>query len=217
MPPPAVRSSTPGWRDLRLWVGLAIVAGSVVAGSRVLAAADDTVQVWAVADEARPGDSITSDDLVARRLRFADDADLDRYFAVEGGFPDDVTVLRVLGEGELVPRAAVGPPSDDDTVTISLAVSRLLVPDAVAAGSVVNVYVAGDPSTSAVPGGSPPASERRAGEPVLTDVRVVGVSDGGDATGDRKVELAVPDADVEGYYALVGSLTTPVVSLAQVG
>lgn len=217
MPPPAVRSSTPGWRDPRLWVGVAVVAGSVVAGSRVLAAADDTVQVWAVADEARPGEPITDDDLVARRLRFADDADLDRYFAVDDGFPDDLTVLRTLGEGELVPRTAVGPPADDDTVTIALAVSRLLVPGAVSAGSVVDVYVAGDPSTSpAAPGGTG-AVDRRAGEPVLTDVRVVAVSDGGDATGDRKVELAVPDDAVEGYYAVLGGLTAPVVSLAQVG
>ena len=35
--------------DPRLWVGVAIVAVCVVAGARLLAAADDTVAVWAVA------------------------------------------------------------------------------------------------------------------------------------------------------------------------
>ena len=36
VPPPAVRASTPGWRDPRLWVGVAIVAVSVVGGARLL-------------------------------------------------------------------------------------------------------------------------------------------------------------------------------------
>ena len=39
----------PGWRDPRLWIGIAIVAVSVVAGARLLAAADDSVTVWAAA------------------------------------------------------------------------------------------------------------------------------------------------------------------------
>ena len=34
---------------------------------------------------------------------------------------------------------------------------------------------------------------------------------------EQLAELAVPADDVKTYYALVGSLTTPVVSLAQVG
>ena len=38
----------PGWRDPRLWIGVAIVAVSVVVGSRLLAAADDSVAVWAL-------------------------------------------------------------------------------------------------------------------------------------------------------------------------
>jgi hypothetical protein len=43
---PALRVRRPGWRDPRLWIGVVLVAGSVVAGARLLAAADDTVQVW---------------------------------------------------------------------------------------------------------------------------------------------------------------------------
>ena len=35
--------------------------------------------------------------------------------------------------------------------------------------------------------------------------------------GDRQVELAVPDGAVAGFYALLGSVTNPVVTLAQVG
>src|SRR6478736_5540715 len=57
--PTAVRATRPGWRDPRLWVGVLIVAVSVVAGARVLAAADDTVAVWAVAADAGPGAALT--------------------------------------------------------------------------------------------------------------------------------------------------------------
>ena len=39
--PAATRVARPGWRDPRLWIGLLIVAGSVVLGARLLAAVDD--------------------------------------------------------------------------------------------------------------------------------------------------------------------------------
>ena len=43
-------ASPPGWRDPRLWIGVAIVAASVVVGALVLGTSDDTVAVWAAAD-----------------------------------------------------------------------------------------------------------------------------------------------------------------------
>ena len=52
---PAQRVRRPGWRDPRLWIGVVLVAGSVVAGARLLAAADDTVQVWAAATDLGAG------------------------------------------------------------------------------------------------------------------------------------------------------------------
>lgn len=212
--PPAVRTSSPGWRDPRLWVGVAIVAASVLVGTRVLASADDTVQVWAVADDVAPGTTLDEGDLEARRLRFADVADLERYFEVGDDLPDDLTVARAIGGGELLPRAAVGEVDDTDTVTVSLAVSALRVPGGVRAGSVVDVWVTGDAGPGTPGDAEPVASEG----PVLEDVRVVAAPSGDDLApgSDRKVELAVPDADVAGLYALLGGLTTPVVSLAQV-
>ena len=73
---PAQRVRRPGWRDPRLWIGVVLVAGCVVAGARMLAAADDTVQVWAAASDLGAGDRLTEDDLVAQRVRFADAAAL---------------------------------------------------------------------------------------------------------------------------------------------
>ena len=209
--PPAVRSSSPGWRDPRLWVGVAIVAASVLVGARVLAAADETVQVWSLAVDAGSGEQLSDDDLVATRVRFADSGDLERYFAVDAELPDDLTVLRGLGAGELLPRAAIGSGDDAGTVTVSLAVTPLLVPSGVGSGAVVDVYVTGD-----VDGGRP----RDAGVPVLAGVTVVEAPQADDTftpSGERQVELAVPDDEVGELYRLLGSITGPVVSLALVG
>ncbi|MCW2813577.1 MAG: hypothetical protein JWN84_1032, partial [Nocardioides sp.] len=205
--PPAVRATSPGWRDPRLWVGVAIVAGSVLVGARVVGSADETVQVWAVAADAPAGERLGADDLEARRLRFADAGELDRYFEVGDELPADLTLARPVGSGELLPRAALGTVDDADTVTISLALDPLLVPSGVGPGSVVDVYVSGGGGVSDAPdvagvGAGVPA--RSAGVPVLDDVRVVATPEGDDfGGGDRQVELAVPDADVAAFYELL--------------
>jgi len=54
-----------------------LVAASVVVGARVLAAADDTVQVWAAARDLGAGQRVEADDLVAQRVRFAVDPEPD--------------------------------------------------------------------------------------------------------------------------------------------
>ena len=50
-PPTALRLRNPSWRDPRLWVGVALVLVSVVAGARLLASADDTVGVWSASSD----------------------------------------------------------------------------------------------------------------------------------------------------------------------
>ncbi len=75
-PPPALRASRPGWRDPRLWLGVLLLAGSVVLGARLLAAADDTVTVWAMAADRGSGVPVAAEDLEVQRVRFADRAAL---------------------------------------------------------------------------------------------------------------------------------------------
>ena len=121
-PAPAVRSRAPGWRDPRLWIGIAIVAASVVAGARLLARADDLVSVWAVAEQHAAGDVLTADDLVARRVRFADDADRDRYLLVDRQLPAGLRLARDVGAGELLPAGSLGA-ADADTALDGLAIT----------------------------------------------------------------------------------------------
>ncbi len=213
--PPAARATTPGWRDLRLWVGLLIVAVSVVAGARLLAAADDTVAVWAVAADAGPGAALSEDDLVVHRVRFAESSDLAGYYRVDDTLPGELRLVRGVGAGELLPRGAVGAADQQaDTVELPVAVESEQVPPAVHSGSVVDVYLVGDPARGAKQTAAP-------GSPVLTEATVVdapSADDGfGGATGRRQLVLAVPQDDAAAYFAAVASLESPLLTVVRRG
>ena len=212
-PPPAVRAATPGWRDPRLWVGVAIVAVSVVAGSRLLAAADDSVPVWAVAGDMGVGDTVTADDLVAREVRFVDPGQLDTYFPADQELPADLSLRRGVGAGELLPRAAVGAAADTETLHLPVAVDVALVPPSVRPGSVVDVYLTGASGEDA-----PGASAR--GRPVLTEVTVIDappLDEGFAVSGRRQLVLGVGEDDAARFFRLVGALDAPTLTVVRRG
>jgi hypothetical protein len=193
-----------------MWVGVAIVAVSVVAGARLLAAADDTVTVWAVEADMGPGDQVTVDDLVTRRVRFADDGDLDHYFRADDDLPADLELTRGVGEGELLPRAAVGSAGESGLLQVRIAVDNEQVPSAVDAGSVVHVYLASATADDHGP----------TGEPALEGVTVVDappVEDNFAATGNRTIDVVVSDAQARDYFARRAELDDPVVTVVKVG
>ncbi|MGA8255595.1 MAG: hypothetical protein WB767_03385 [Nocardioides sp.] len=204
--PPAVRASGPGWRDPRLWVGVAIVAGSVLLGVRVLDAADDTVPVWAVNRSVAAGEQLSDADLVARRVHFADDADLARYLTVDQSLPAELEVARPLSDGELLPRSALDEVDSDDTVHVALPVAPLRLPPTVGTGTIVDVYLSGV-------GG---AHRARSGA-VLSEVPVVdvpGMDDAFATGGDRQIVLGVDAVDVADLYEALAAYDSPVVSIA---
>jgi hypothetical protein len=212
-PPPATRAVAPGWRDPRLWMGVAIVAVCVVAGARLFAAVDDTVSVWATAADLGPGDRLTDADLVAQRVRFADGGDLDHYFTVDQELPADLELTRAVGEGELLPRAAVGAAGGSDTVQVRIAVDNEQVPAAVDAGSVVHVYLLGPADGGGDGGGA-------GGAPALEAVTVVDappVEDNVAATGNRTIDVVVTETQARAYFARRAALDDPVVTVVKVG
>jgi hypothetical protein len=215
---PAVRARTPGWRDPRLWVGVAIVAVSVVAGARLVGAADESVPVWGVVDDMGAGDSVTAADLEAHRVRFVDPADLEHYFPADEALPDDLQLTRGVGAGELLPRAAVGPASGSGTVQLPVAVDAALVPPAVQSGSVVDLYVtSGDGSGEDGPAGGGAA---RSARPVLEGVTVIDappIDEGFAATGKRQLVLGVSDDQAAAFFRAVGGVATPVLTVLKQG
>ena len=185
--PAATRSTPPGWRDPRLWVGLAIVTGSVVVGARVLGASDDTTAVWAVADDLGTGDEVAAADLTAREVRFADPADIERYLPATEALPSEVRLARGVGEGELLPRAALEPAAQAGIVEVPLALDAGRVPVSVRSGSVVDVWVTADPAR---------ATSRAAEATLVLDAVVVldapPADEGFGAVGDRQLVVGVP-------------------------
>ena len=187
--PAASRTTSPGWRDPRLWIGIALVTGSVVAGARILAGADDMTAVWSASSDLVAGQTLTADDLTATRVRFDDDADGERYLAVDDQLPAALTLTRPLATGELVPASALGEQSHDDTVAVSIAVSAEHVPTDLVRGSRVDVWVIGEDRRS-----------RAAAELVLGDVLILDaplVSDSFASATSRQLVLAVPHDDEE--------------------
>lgn len=104
--PQARRLRPPSWRDPKLVVGVLLVLASVVLGSRVVQAADDTVPVYAAAEALTPGDPVDERDVTVVQVRL-DDA-LDGYLTTGDGLPDGAVALRSVGAGELLPRATIG-------------------------------------------------------------------------------------------------------------
>jgi hypothetical protein len=195
-----------------MWVGIAIVAVSVVAGARLLATADDTVAVWAVDADMGPGDQVTADDLVTRRVRFADDADLDHYYRVDDELPADLELTRGVGAGELLPRGAVGSAGESGLLQVRIAVDNEQVPSAVDAGSVVHVYLVS--ATGDAKAAAP------TGEPALEAVTVVDAPPAEDnfaATGNRTIDVVVSESQAQDYFAQRAELDDPVVTVVKVG
>lgn len=213
--PMAARVARPGWRDPRLWVGLLIVAASVVVGARVLAAADDTVEVWAVGTDAGPGAELSGADLEVRRVRFADGDTLAGYFTVDDDLPSPLHLLRSVGAGELLPRAAVGDGSAAGaTVELPVAVDPDQVPPAVHAGSVVDVYLltsGGTTGRGARPAATDPA------DPVIDDATVVAAPSAetafGTVSGRRQLVLLVSEGEASTFLAAIGGVDEPALTV----
>jgi hypothetical protein len=204
--PVARRASTPGWRDPRLWVGVAIVAASVLLGARVLAQADRSVSVWAARAELPAGGLVSPEDLVARRVRFLDSGDAELYLRADQPLPDVRALIRPVAAGELVPVAALGEAAGSGLLTVPLSVPALAVPPDVGPGALVDVWV-----TTENDGG------RRVSRPMLTEVVVLAAPaqrESFGVAGDRQLVLGVDDDQAEALgktLAAVGTSSITVV------
>jgi hypothetical protein len=210
--PAARRGSAPGWRDPRLWLGLAIVAASFLVGALVLGSSEETVPVWVAADPLGAGHVLTADDLAVRRVRFDDSGAADLYFRADRQLPADLRLSRDVGAGELVPRAATAPAGQRDWREVPVSVRPDQVPRSVGVGDTVDVYVR--PSTHTGCQGSSVCD----GRPALSGVTVVDapptdLAFGSD--GSRMLVLGMTAADAQQFFRLLA--TTDDAALTVVG
>ncbi len=182
--PTAARAGRPGWRDPRLWIGVALVAASVLVGARLLGGADNTIEVWAASSDLGVGQEVTPDDLTARRVRFDDAADAGRYLRVGDDLPDGATLARAVGSGELLPTAALGE-AEAGLLEVPIWAAYDAIPGNLTAGSIVDVYV------TPVSGGRDTGARL-----VLDDVLVIAAprsSESFGPTGNRQILIGVSE------------------------
>lgn len=197
-----------------MWIGIALVTGSIVAGARLLAAADDTVQVWALAQDRGGGTPVAAADLTVERVRFTDGAALERYFPADEPVPSGLVLTRAVGAGELLARSAVGAADAEEVLRVPLEVDPNRVPPDVEAGSIVDVWVT-DGAGVAKGAGSERATVTG---PALDEVTVVAAPAYDDTfavTGARQLVVAVDDVRAAGFERLLGSLQDPVIRILQ--
>ena len=98
------RLRPPSWFAPRLVAGVLLVVVSMVAGAKIIAAADRSVLVWALDRDVAVGTVLTAEDVRPARVRLFDSAP--RYLRTTRP-PTGRAVSRRLGEGELLPIAAL--------------------------------------------------------------------------------------------------------------
>lgn len=206
--PAATRAKPPGWRDPRLWIGVVIVAVSVIAGARILGAADDSVSVWSATRDLAPGDTIREEDLTARSVRFSDAAEMALYLRTSDPLPDDLRLTRGLGAGEFVPTGALGSAEAADTVIVSLAFPPELIPTNIGTGSVIELLVIPERGVGA---DTVEGKGAQTGEPttVLSDVVVIDAPSSADSLGSvsrgRQLVLGIPESESSVLAEILGA------------
>lgn len=210
--PRATRHRGGAWRDPRLLVGVVLIAASGLAGAVVLSG-DETVDVWAARTGASAGEPVAVDTLVRREVRFADQADANRYVSADQPFPAGATFVRDVGAGELVPRAAVTTDAAAPVLEVPLRVTGEAVPSSVRTGSRVDVWVTPGPE-AALEGGA----DARTARIVLEDVAVLAVSRAGSALGpaaERQVIVGLEETREAELADALGEMATGSVVLVR--
>lgn len=135
---PARRLQRPGWRDLRLVVGLLLVLLSVAGGLRLVSSLDDTTPVYAASRDLLPGQPVGPDDVVPVPVRMGEP--LAGY--VDGSVPLEpgTFLLRQVEAGELVPATALGTAREALDKTVGVPVDATAA-RTLATGTVVDVWV----------------------------------------------------------------------------
>ena len=195
--PPAARLQRPSWRDGRLVLGVLLVLGSALAGSRLLAGADSSQQVWVAAHDLAPGTVLAEDDLRLGRARLYDAGG--RYLT--GDRPVGYLVTRAVAADEIVPGAALTAPGKaDERREVTVAVDAGHLPPDLDRSDRVDVYVTPEKGTARL---------------VLSGVTVARVARAGGlaaSSQEPSVVLSVAPADV---LALVQALGEGAVDLVR--
>jgi hypothetical protein len=114
------RISPPSWLDLRLLVGVAMVAGAVVLGAVVVARAERTAPAVVATRDLAAGTVLTASDLAVVRVRLT--STTATAYATRTGMLVGRQLGHAVGAGELVPLAATTRSAPGTTITVPFGV-----------------------------------------------------------------------------------------------
>ncbi|MEO6144014.1 MAG: SAF domain-containing protein, partial [Dermatophilaceae bacterium] len=115
-------------------------------GARVVAAADDTIPMYAAAASLVPGQPVTQGDV--KRVDVQLGASRNSYVAADHDIAPGTFALRNIRPGELLPKSALGSSADINLKPVSVPVDAGAA-DQLAVGSIVDVWVnAKDPASA---------------------------------------------------------------------
>ncbi len=140
--PKATRQSRPRWLDPKLFLGILLVLASMALGARVIASADQTVDVWALKEGNNLAPLVPLDQtmLVAKSVRFTNQVDADRYVSAREKIPEGARMIRAVGEGEFLPRDSWTNKADRDLKDAPIPVTAALIPKSLHQGDRVDIY-----------------------------------------------------------------------------
>lgn len=170
---------------------------SVLVGARVVAAADQSVSVWAAARDLSAGTTLRAGDVQLVPVRLFDSG---TAYLQSGTDPAGLILDRPVRAGELLPASALQDQSD--RVSVALPVPSSAVPLDLRRGQLVDVYATGEAT-----------GEQAGGGPVLTRLVLaaapVQAVDGGSqgalsaSTGMRQVVVSVPSDEAGELLAAI--------------
>jgi len=196
--PTAARLRRPSWRDNRLIVGVLLVLLSMTVGAKAIAAADDTVPMYAAVAGLVPGQPVTQRDVKLVDVQLG--LEVRGYLAADHDIAPGTFALRDVRPGELLPTSALGTRAAIDLKPVSVPVDAGSAAQ-LAAGSVVDVWVnAKDPGSSAERYGKPVKTLEGAPVARTPDPAAGGL---GAARGTTAVQIMVPESGVQALIAAI--------------
>jgi len=200
------RSRVSRWGDLRLWLGVSVLIGSMFIGARVMASGEATVTLWRATQDLAVGSNQLELEPVVISMQGAESSYL------QGIEPPSGTMIRPVGAGEFVPVGAVQPvdasalQNSEPIRIVTVPVDPLHVAIGVNVGDQVDVWASPDRNST--------LGNEFGPREVITNISVIQVArDVVGTGGDIGVVLAVPLSDVS---ALVQAMRTGVIDLIKV-
>ena len=202
-PTKVARSRTSRLGDVRLWLGVCVLIGSMFIGARVMASGEETVTLWRATQDLAAGSQPHAVEPVVVVLGDSKNS------YVQGVAQPSGTMLRPVGAGEFLPTGAVGAAKSEVIRVVAVPVNPLHVALDINPGDQVDVWATPD-SSRVTPGSNIPLVPNR----VLSKIRVNTIEREVVGTGgDIGVVLAVPESEVA---QLVLAMRTGVIDIVKV-